>query len=99
GQLALWEVSTGKQLWARDTGATLHPVGFLDGGAKFLVYSDIAALELWDTASGRMLHRFAERDAEGAIGNSVLSGDGRHVLTGRYLNYQKPTAIEVWDAL
>jgi hypothetical protein len=85
-RLALWEVATGKKLWAAHPATearvgpaadNLFPVAFLPGD-KLVLLRDKTSLQLWDVAKGSCARTFA-KDGDWALSCRPFGLDRRGV--------------------
>jgi WD40 repeat protein len=95
--LALWDVASGKKLWATGNPVTeqFRPVGFLPDGKSLIVIKNVpkerqGALEIWDIGQGKRVRAFAEVPKE-EIGSATLSADGKVVLAS------VSGSLKLWD--
>jgi WD40 repeat protein len=89
-RLALWEVATGKKLWAANATETLRPVGFLPGDKAVLVQGE-TSLQVWDASKGERLRSFAPAPERSMI-STAMSADGAVALTNVWAE-----GLKLWD--
>ncbi len=95
--LALWDVETGKNLWATGTPEDLVPVGFRADGREIVVcilsgFHDNGGLQVWDADTGRPL-RTVTPDRQ-PMTCAALSPDGTTAISGDYHG-----CLRVWDVV
>jgi WD40 repeat protein len=90
GTFKLWDVPSGRLLRSYETSGGLSSA-VLSPDARTVLAAGGEALELWDVATGEMLHTFGIRLS--AVVAVALSPDGTKVLSGSNDN-----TIKLWDA-
>jgi WD40 repeat protein len=96
--LALWDVGSGKKLWAAGdaTAEQFWPVAFLPDCKTVLLKKltrkgRVDSLELWDVKAGKPLRGFAEIPKDDLV-SAALSGDGKAAVVS--IDHASP---QLWD--
>lgn len=81
GQVALWELATGKCLRTFiDPGDYLTSISFSADNHYFLTGGRSGSAKLWEVSTGRILHTFDSH--LGKVNSVCLSLDGRYAISG-----------------
>ena len=87
----VWNLTTGRLLWETRALFPLSVTFTADG--KRLIAANGAAVDVWDTASGKPVHDFA--DFAGFVDALTFTPDGRRVVTSP--GYPAGRATRVWN--
>ncbi len=87
-QLVIWDSQTGALL--TKFGEQLRRAALTSNGSRALTVNQNGEVEVWDTATGSVVHRFKKTTANTI--QMALSADGRHGLT-----VSTDATMELWD--
>ncbi|HYT94028.1 MAG TPA: WD40 repeat domain-containing protein [Gemmataceae bacterium] len=99
GALVLWDVDTGKELWAHKIPLRgLVPLCFIDGGKRVLAGGGANPFLLLNAADGKQERLWGGH--KGAVISLALTADGKRVfsgsLDGMVKAWDAPTGRELW---
>ena len=93
GKAQLWDIASGsnlRNLGAQADNGSVNSVAFSPEGTRVVTGHWNGAVRLWDTASGRELHRFVGHDYW--VSSIAFRNDGNAVATGSW-----DGTVRIWD--